>query len=329
MVLYGFTSRNIPNPKMFADVLSERMEAKRTGDKPKANALKLVANTSYGASLNRYNALYDARMGRSVCITGQLFLLELAMHLLQDIPDLKVVQLNTDGIMFEFDDEYEPKVQEIVTEWQERTGFTLEEDKISKLIQKDVSNYIEIATDGSRKVKGEALVRGISTAGAFKINNNAPIVAKAITDYLADETPPEETIRACDEPLQFALIAKVSHKYKDPYQMVSGEQVPVQMCNRVYATDDLEKGTLYKVNKASGRAEKVASIPAHCIIDNDNKIDIKDIDKDWYISQAKKTIADFLPGEERKVDRRKLAGMKRRCMNILARIDNGQLSLSL
>ena len=53
------------------------MKAKKAGDKKTANALKLVANTSYGAMLNgkngiSYNDLYDPLMGRSVCITGQL-----------------------------------------------------------------------------------------------------------------------------------------------------------------------------------------------------------------------------------------------------------------
>ena len=33
-------------------------------------------NTTYGALLNKYNDLFDPLMGRSVCITGQLFLLE-------------------------------------------------------------------------------------------------------------------------------------------------------------------------------------------------------------------------------------------------------------
>ena len=72
-------------------MLEERMKAKKAGDKKTANALKLVANTSYGAMLNgkngiSYNDLYDPLMGRSVCITGQLLLLELSMHLVAECP---------------------------------------------------------------------------------------------------------------------------------------------------------------------------------------------------------------------------------------------------
>ena len=123
MTICGYSSRNIPNPQAYADILEKRMIAKKSGDTATANALKLVANTTYGATLNRYNDLYDPLMARSVCITGQLFLLELAQNLYKNIPELKIVALNTDGIMIEFDDSYYEEVREILTEWQTRTGF--------------------------------------------------------------------------------------------------------------------------------------------------------------------------------------------------------------
>ena len=121
MTIYGYTSRNIPSPQIFETVLDNRMEAKKAGDKATADALKLVVNTTYGASKNRYNELYDPLMARSVCISGQLFLMELAGHLYQDIPDLIINQINTDGIMVEFDEEYLDAVHAITDEWQQRT----------------------------------------------------------------------------------------------------------------------------------------------------------------------------------------------------------------
>ena len=64
MTICGYTSRNIPDPQIYADMLEERMKAKKAGDKATANALKLVANTTYGAMLNQYNDLFDPLMGR-------------------------------------------------------------------------------------------------------------------------------------------------------------------------------------------------------------------------------------------------------------------------
>ena len=294
MTLYGYTSRNIPSPEIFSEVLKSRMKAKAAGDTATANALKLVVNTTYGASLNKYNDLCDPLMGRSVCITGQLFLLELAQHLYKDIPDLRIVQLNTDGIMIEFDESQYDQVQDILAEWQSRTGFELEEDCIAQIAQKDVNNYVEVQPSGKFKCKGGYLVRGISPAGAFNVNNNATIVAKALVEYFVNGTSPEDTINACDDIFQFQIIAKAGAKYREAYHMVDGEKVPVQKVNRIYATADPRYGKLFKVKAENDAEAKIEMLPEHCIIDNDNHLSITDVDKQFYIDMAKKRINDFM-----------------------------------
>ena len=294
MVYYGYTSRNIPNPKIYAAMLETRMKAKKSGDKATANALKLVANTTYGAGLNKYNDLCDPLMGRSVCITGQLFLLELSQHLMAECSTLRIVQLNTDGIMVSFDESEYPKVLDITKEWEQRTRFELEEDRIKRIVQKDVNNYVEIPYEDKPKIKGGYLVRGIAPAGAFNINNNATIVAKAIVDYFTKGIEVEITIGECTDIFQFQLIAKAGSKYKEAYHIVDGKQEPVQKVNRVYASKDPRYGKLYKVKAENDSTAKIESLPEHCIIDNDNKLTIESVDKSWYIELAKKRINDFL-----------------------------------
>lgn len=293
MTIYGYTSRNIPSPKIFEEVLEKRMKAKAAGDKATANALKLVVNTTYGASLNKYNDLFDPLMGRSVCVTGQLFLLELAENLYKNVEDLKIVQLNTDGIMVEFDDSLYDLVREITEEWQSRTGFELEEDQVIQIAQKDVNNYVEVQSGGKSKSKGGYLVRGIAPAGAFNINNNSCIVATALKDYFVNGTPVEETINGCEDLSQFQIIAKAGAKYKEAYHLVDGEKQPVQKVNRVYATSDERYGKLFKVKAEDESTAKIEMLPEHCIIDNNNELTIKDIDKSFYIEMAKKRVNDF------------------------------------
>ena len=294
MVYYGYTSRNIPNPQIYADMLEARMKAKKSGDKATANALKLVANTTYGAMLNKYNDLYDPLMGRSVCITGQLFLLELSRHLISECSTLRIVQLNTDGIMVSFDECEYDKVLAITKEWEQRTRFELEEDKIKRIVQKDVNNYVEIPYEGDPKIKGGYLVRGIAPAGAFNINNNATIVAKAIVDYFTLGTDVETTIGECNDIFQFQLIAKAGSKYREAYHLVDGVKESVQKVNRVYASNDKKYGKLYKIKAENDSTAKIEMLPEHCIIDNDNKLTIENVDKSWYIELAKKRINDFL-----------------------------------
>lgn len=320
MTLMGYCSRNMPSPKMFEDTLEERVAAKKAGDKATANALKLVLNTTYGAMLNgkdgtAFNDLYDPLMGRSVCISGQLFLLELSEHLIAECPSLKIIQLNTDGIMVSFDHEDEAKYQEITQEWQDRTGFELEEDFIRKIVQKDVNNYVEVPADGGEpKVKGGQLVRGIAPAGAFNINNNAVVVARAIKQYFVDGTPPEDTIAASEDILDFQIIAKAGGKYSHCYHLVDGEKVTVQKVNRVYAVADRNKGTVYKTHAATGRDAKVAGLPTHCAIDNNNNLSIEVVDRKWYVKLAKKYINDFLGIKPPRKNTRRINSLKKKSL---------------
>ena len=283
------------------------MKAKAAGDTATANALKLVVNTTYGASLNKYNDLFDPLMGRSVCISGQLYLLEMAQHLYKDIPDLRIVQLNTDGIMIEFDDSQYGQVQQILAEWQSRTGFELEEDSIAQIAQKDVNNYVEVQPSGKFKTKGGYLVRGIAPAGAFNVNNNATIVAKALVEYFVHGTPPEDTINACDDIFQFQMIAKAGAKYREAYHIIDGRKVSVQKVNRIYASKDPRYGKLFKVKAENDSEAKIEMLPEHCIIDNDNHLTIADVDKQFYIDMANKRINDFMGIKPEKKGRKNMA----------------------
>lgn len=335
MILNGYCSRNIPSPDVYAATIERRVKAKKAGDDAIANALKLVLNTTYGAMLNQYNDLYDPLMGRSVCISGQLQLLEMAVHLIQECPTLKIIQLNTDGIMVSLDDSDITRYQEITQEWEQRTGFELEEDLIKMICQKDVNNYVEVPFKGEPKIKGGVLVRGAITnakidftamglpawknlkGGAFNINNNACIVAKAVEEYLAYGVPVEKTIMECDRLLDFQLVAKAGSKYGDALHEVDGGLKVVQKVNRVYATEDHRFGTLYKMHLTTGTPVKIAGLPSRCVVDNDNHLSIDVVDRDWYIRLAKRYVRDFLGQKPPKRNTRKVNKVKKALLSML------------
>lgn len=304
MIEYGYVSRAVPDPQVFANVRAERFEAKRTGDDKTAKALKSPLNKAYGAMLNPYNAMYDARMARSVCISGQLSIAELAVAYTR-IEGLTIIQLNTDGIMVSVPEERYGEVLAANEWWQEQTSLVLEEDRIEFVWQKDVNNYALRKTDGSEKVKGGYLVRGIDPVGAWSVNNNATIVAEALKRYLLDGVPVADTIDACDDPRRFQLIAKAGGKYSRVYQHVYPEPVGEagvetvgrQKCNRVFATWDRRYGRLYKVKKADGSVAKVENLPEHCLVWNGDleaePPPMSLIDKDYYIALAERRAHDF------------------------------------
>ena len=147
---------------------------------------------------------------------------------------------------------------------------------------------------GKSKAKGGYLVKGISTVGAFNINNSCCIVATALKEYFVNGTPVEETINGCDDIFQFQIVAKAGAKYREAYHIVDGVKEPVQKVNRVYATADERYGKLFKVKAEDDSTAKIEMLPEHCIIDNDNHLSISDVDKTFYIEMAKKRVNDFM-----------------------------------
>ena len=291
---YNYLSRNVPDPQLFYDIRRDRIRAKHEGDKQTATDLKLPLNTVSGAQESRFNDLYDPLPTRSMRISGQLFLTMLTMQLLGACKTIKLLNLNTDGLMYSIDKSEVHIVDEIASAWEKQTGFELETDDIAKVWLKDVNNLLFVDTSGKVKTVGVYLNYGISVKGAWSINNNATIVKKAIVEYFVHGTPVEDTILGCDDIFAFQLIAKAGSKYREAYHIVDGIQEPVQKVNRVYATNDMRYGKIYKVKAENDATAQIESLPDHCIIDNDNKATIDVVDKTWYIELAKKRINDYL-----------------------------------
>lgn len=297
--IYHYLSRNVPDPELFYQIRRDRIQAKHEGNKQLAKDLKLPLNTVSGAQENQYNDLYDPLPTRSLRISGQLFLTVLTMRLLNACKTIKLLNLNTDGLMYSIDKSELETVDSIAKAWEAETKFELEVDHISKVWIKDVNNLLMIKTNGEVKTVGGYLNYGISVKGAWAINNTAIIVKKAIIENFVHGTPVRETIENSTDIADFQIIAKAGSKYKEAFQIVDGERVPVQKVNRVYATKDERYGLIYKVKAENGQTAKIEMLPEHCLIDNTaitdpNHTTTNDIDKDWYIALAEKRINDYL-----------------------------------
>lgn len=293
IIKYDYLSRNVESSEFFEQTYDQRLHAKHIGDDEVSSTLKLPLNIVSGATEQVYNELYDPRQARGMRISGQLFLTELVMRLINSCKSFKLLNFNTDGLMYSVDKVELPKVDEICRQWELTTRFELETDEIDRVWIKDVNNLLFVKTNGKVKTVGGYLNYGISEKGAWNINNNYTIVKKAIIDYFVKDVPVEKTINNCNNILEFQYIAKASSKYSRSYQIVNGKEVDVQKVNRVYVTKDKRYGTLYRVHKVTGRPHKIAGLPDHCIIDNRNELSIEDIDKGHYIQKAKEMIADF------------------------------------
>ena len=304
MLNFGYVSRSCENPSAYRELVATRLKAKKSGDKDTANALKLVINTTYGAMGNAFNPLFDPRMCRSVCISNQLSMCELVCRLEQNVPSFEILNFNTDGVMFRIL-ESEMKIAEpILEEWQKRTRFALERDDVIRLVQKDVNNYIAEEGGGKIKACGDYVKRwqgdNVTDENDIKarlINNDLTIVQIALVERLLHDVPVEKTIRECQNIHYFQQIAKFGSSYASAFHEVDGERVPVQKVNRVYAAKNPRFGTVKKV-RPNGKVEKIASLPDHCIIDNENRLTVDQIDKQFYIDLANERVNQYLVGKK-------------------------------
>ena len=332
LIKYNYISRNCEDPHKFEDTYNKRIAAKHSGDKKTAKTLKNPLNVTSGAMDQPTNDLYDPRNARSMRISGQLFLTELVMELLQRCGTFKLLNFNTDGLMYSVDIVELPLVDQICAAWEQRTRFELETDNIKSCYIKDVNNLLFVDDHDKIKTVGGYLNYGIAEKGAWKINNDYTIVKDAVIAWFAHGTPVEETILRCTDILKFQIIAKAGHNYDAVYQVsadyeqyrkeyerenpvidpvtmrkrkpawlwdcYSGPRNQVQRVNRVYAANYEYvythdcDGTLVKI-KPDGSVGKIGGLPEYCVIDNRNELSILDIDRNWYVDLAKKYIYDY------------------------------------
>ncbi|HHY72686.1 MAG TPA: hypothetical protein GX497_05590 [Bacillus bacterium] len=286
MIEYGYLSRNVKNPEKFREIRDRRLEYKAAKDKRQA-PLKIVINGTFGAMKDKYNGLYDPLMANNVCIGGQVLLLDLIEKL---EPYCTLIQANTDGVLVKLHhyNDYE-LIDDICYEWEQRTKMELEFEEFVKVIQKDVNNYIVVDADGKYKSKGSYVK---------KLNNldyDLPIVNEAIVNYFVKGIDPEDTIASCTDLVKFQKIVKVSGKYD---YAVYGNKRMNEKVFRVFASLDKNDKELRKVK--DGLAEKIAYVPEHCFIINDdvNVMEIPSkLDHWWYLELAKKRINDFYGDE--------------------------------
>ena len=346
MINFGYCSRSMKDPEAYVKLVKKRLGYKKAGDKQRANALKLVVNTVYGAMLNLYNDLADRWAGRSVCISNQLAMTMLIVQLAKQCETIDFVNINTDGIMFTIDRSEVKLSEEIIATWCEITRFEMERDDFVKVIQKDVNNYIGITPDGKFKTKGGYV--SLYEGGNFK-TNSLSIIHKAVVEYLVNGVAPEKTINECEDIFAFQQIIKTGGTYEGSYHYVNGERVQIQKVNRVYAVKDPKYGSVVKgkwitekrtKNKVTGKMDSIPvdppvwsestipECPEHTFIDNENVLTVDDLDKDYYIDMAKKRIDKYINIDskvERELNKIKevieiMADKEKSVMNIYAKM---------
>ena len=292
MIAHELLSRNVRDPSKFKGIRDHRIELKHAKD-PRQKALKLVINGTFGASKDKFNALYDPRQANMVCVNGQLMLIDLMHKLVRDV-GAEIIQSNTDGVLIRMPDGFDggpdafyDRVDDVAYEWEHRTGMVLEFDEFTRVYQKDVNNYVLVAADGSMKTKG-AYVKKLGP-----LDYDLAVVNKALVEFMVHGVPVEDTIAADDDLIDYQRVVKVSGKYK---YGVHGHERLTDRCFRVFASTRESDGMIGRVKAGKAKPEKFGNTSEHSFIDNGDVHGKKCpgyLDKGWYIQLAKTRLAQF------------------------------------
>lgn len=276
---YKFGYRNMANPENFEKIHNENLKFKTLGDKVARLPYKIADNAISGQLKDQFSPLYDPRENNAITVNGQLLLVDLIEKLEPHIEQL--IQSNTDGILFkirsikDFD-----LIDDIVWDWEQRTGMRMGFDIYTKVFQKDVNNYLLVNPEGKTKTKGGY------TKALSPVDFDLPIINKALVDYMVKGVSVEKTIKTCKDLKMFQKLCKLTGKY---WRVWHNEEYFVEKCYRVFASKNKNDTYLGKCKAPGATIEKFGNTPEHCFIDNDDINEKKVpnyLDYNWYIDLA-------------------------------------------
>ena len=300
MLHYNLLSRAVHDPEKFKVILETSLRLKAEKKNKERAPYKLICNKTYGAMGDKFNKLYDPRNRRLVCIFGQLLMVDLIEKI---EPFCQLIQSNTDGIFIKVKRADVPRIKAIIKEWEDRTMLKMSFEEYEKIYQKDVNNYLAVEYNGEYKCKG-AYIKNLGP-----LDNDLPIVNKAVKEYMLHGTDPRRTIMECNDLIEFQKVVKVSSKYlcgikNATFRIDNGVRVwnrdgdrLTDKTFRVFASTRPEDLGIHKLKTEDARnPDKFANTPEKCFIFNKSVKGVEVppyLDKSWYVDLAIKRLQDY------------------------------------
>ena len=273
--------------KVYEQLYHERIEAKHSGQKLKNLALKLTLNSVTGKMQQEESWMYDPFNVFKIRINGQLILLMLVDRLLE--LNCKIVQINTDGVMFIAKKTAKDEIQETVSEVERITQLTFESDNYEVFYQYTVNHYFGVVEGYGQSHNPELIEkRGMFRTEPVLGKGLAPtVIPKAVINYFLTKQSVSEFIRQQTDIHDFLMSQRTDKKFKVRH----GNRF-VQRINRYYASTN--GYSLYKVDK-DGKEENMLTKSGVTILNkmDDLPITERHINYNYYISEANKIIADL------------------------------------
>lgn len=276
--------------QVYSGIYHERIEAKHSGQKLKSDALKLTLNSVTGKMQQETSWMYDPFSVFKIRINGQLVLLMLVDRLLE--LGCEIVQVNTDGVMYVAKKDLSEAIGEAIREVEDITRLSFETDRYEAFYQYAVNDYFGVVEGWSDSHDPNL----IEKKGMFIIENRlgkgmAPvIIPKAVINYFLTKEPVAQYIKRQEDIKDFLMTQRVDKKFS-----LEHGDVPVQRISRYYASTN--GCYLYKVKNEDGVKSHTNMLTKSGVTIlnrfDDQPIQSRKINYQYYISEANKVIAEF------------------------------------
>ena len=182
--------------KEFCDLYEWIFEERKKIPKsdPKNYVYKIILNSTYGLTGDENSFLYDPKMTMQITINGQLLLSKLYEMLTLAIPEGIPLMQNTDGLEMMIPENRVQDYLDVCKEWEKFTQLSLEHDEYSKMVIRDVNNYMAIYKNGKVKCKGAFEWEDLDKKKVAVLHKNKSflVIPKAIYAYFVFGIKPED-----------------------------------------------------------------------------------------------------------------------------------------
>lgn len=265
--------------------LSEKIKPKKERDMVIMEGFKLSANGIYGKSGEESSALYDPLYTMRTTIGGQMFISLWTEKLVKAIPEIKFLQHNTDGITYLLPRKDLHKAKSVSEEMTKLTGLYIEDNVYTKMVLRDVNNYMAVYENGDVKLKG-----------CFEIDKeyhkdpSMRIVPIALKEYYVNNIPISKTIKEHTDIFDFCLRLKTNSKSTPYYKYLEDGKI---------VNKKLDRTTRYYISNSGGiivkefDGDRISGINVGYSVTLFNKFEEKSIEDyninySFYIAEAYK-----------------------------------------
>lgn len=243
----------------YIEVKTERLIAKKAKDKAKDTFLKLILNSTSGLIDNQHSWLYFPEGAMRLRLIGQLILTKCIEECI--LNNWQVVSANTDGIEVIVPKNELNKYKELLDNTCRLFNLDLEHENYSKIVYKNVNNYIAVTEDGKYKQKGLFVPKPILGNSVDEL-----VIAKALEAYYTKDIQPREFISNPDKYDLHIYDYCKSNKIGKDFTVYHNSEIQQQL-NRYYFS---KKGAyLFKQKKSNIYSESDRNRLTQEIINND------------------------------------------------------------